>query len=103
MSVLEHVVGLDWDQHNLLKSVDKHGVSVGEAEQVFLNEPLVVAADPKHSAVEARFHALGRSDSGRLLQATFTLRVGGTLLRVISVRDMSRKERKHYEQAEAGS
>ena len=103
MLVLDHVVGFDWDQHNLSKNADKHGVSVGEAEQVFLNEPLVVAADQKHSAVEARFHALGRSDRRRLLQVTFTLRAGGTLLRIISVRDMSLKERMYYEQARAGS
>ena len=48
---------------------------------------------------EPRYHALGRTAEGRLLQATFTVRGGGTLLRVISARDMSRKERRVYEQA----
>lgn len=103
MTLLDQVIGFDWDQHNRLKSVDKHGVSVAETEQVFLNDPLVVAADHRHSAAEARFHALGRSDWHRLLQVTFTLRAGGTLVRVISARDMSRRERKHYEQAAAST
>ena len=103
MAMLDDVVGFDWDQHNWLKSVDKHGVGVTEAEQVFLNEPLVIAADQKHSIHEARFHALGQSDFGRRLQMTFTLRSDGTLIRVISARAMSRREREHCEQARAGS
>ena len=97
---LHSIVGFQWDAGNARKSEDKHGVRQPEAEQVFLNEPLVVAPDDRHSAGEARFHALGRTDSGRMLHVTFTLRSGGTLLRVISARDMSRRERKIYEQEE---
>ncbi len=52
----------------------------------------------QHSQVEARFHALGRSDAGRLLHVTFTLRREGTVIRVISARNMSRKERSRYAQ-----
>jgi len=44
---------------NSRKSVDKHGVTQAEAEQVFFNEPLLVAEDARHSAREARLHALG--------------------------------------------
>ena len=54
--------------------------------------------DMQHSQVEARFHALGRSDAGRLLHVTFTLRREGTVIRVISARNMSRKERSRYAQ-----
>lgn len=53
-------------------------------------------ADSKHSEGEARFHALGHTDDGRRLHITFTLRGGESLLRVISARDMSRKERDAY-------
>jgi hypothetical protein len=53
----------------------------------------------KHSQQELRYHALGRTDDDRLLHATFTLRGDGTLVRVISARDMHRKERSFYEQA----
>jgi uncharacterized protein len=95
--------GFDWDEGNARKN-EKHGVSKAEIEQVFFNAPLVVADDPKHSAAEPRFHALGRTDDDRWLHVTFTARRAGTLLRPISARPMSRKERKIYEQAiEKGS
>jgi len=73
-------------------------VTQAEAEQVFLNEPLVIADDSRHSTSEPRHHALGRRDVGRLLHVTFTLRQDATRIRVISARDMSRKERIRYEQ-----
>lgn len=94
----ERVVGFDWDDGNRRKNADKHGVSQAEAEQLFFNDPLVVTPDLAHSREESRHHALGRTDAGRLLHVTFTLRLGGTLLRVISARDMSHKERARYEQ-----
>lgn len=90
--------GFDWDEGNSRKN-DKHGVTNAEVEQVFLNAPLIVASDVKHSNQERRFHALGRTDADRRLHITFTERGGGTLIRPISARDMSRKERAIYEQA----
>lgn len=95
----QRIVGFDWDEGNERKSVDKHDVSQAEAEQVFFNDPLLTVPDIMHSASERRIHALGRTDDGRLLHITFTLRQNDTKLRVISARDMSRKERNHYEQA----
>jgi uncharacterized protein len=93
------VVGFEWDAGNERKSVDKHGVSQAEAEQAFFNQPLLVLVDERHSAMEPRFHALGRTDAGRRLQITFTLRRDLTLVRVISARDMSAKERVFYEES----
>lgn len=92
------IEGFDWDQGNSRKSTDKHGVSQAEAEQIFFNDPLLVVDDPRHSEREARFHALGRTEAGRLLHVTFTLRDHDTLIRVISARPMHRKERVRYEQ-----
>lgn len=86
--------GFMWDEGNLLKSWEKHGVSGAECEQVFFNRPLVAAPDAKHSGEEPRFYALGRTDEGRFLFLVFTLQ--GSLIRVISGRDMSRRERKEY-------
>lgn len=94
------VTGFDWDAGNARKSADKHGVGQSEAEAVFFNEPLLVLEDPKHSQDEIRFHALGKTDIERRLHVTFTLRKDRTLIRVISARDMHRKERVIYEQAE---
>ena len=95
---LTRITGFDWDEGNSRKSAAKHGVSQAEAEQIFFNEPLLVAPDLGHSEREARLHALGKTDAGRQLHLTFTLRADGTLIRVISARDMSRKERSHYAQ-----
>jgi uncharacterized protein len=55
--------------------------------------------DPAHSQSEPRCYALGKTIDGRRLHLTFTLRDDGKLIRVISARDMHRKERAHYEQA----
>lgn len=96
---LNRIVGFQWDEGNGRKSADKHAVSQSQAEQIFFNEPLLMIADSKHSAAEQRVHALGHTDDGRLLHVTFTLRAEGTLIRVISARDMNRKERGHYGKA----
>lgn len=93
----QRLKGFDWDEGNQRKSAAKHDVSQSEAEQIFFNEPLLVVPDPGHSASEPRFHALGRTEQGRSLHVTFTLRGGGSLIRVISARDMSRKERAIYD------
>ena len=96
---LERVSGFDWDAGNARKNEDKHGVSMAEAEQVFFNAPLLMLQDLAHSQKELRIHALGKTDEGRELHISFTLRKAGTLIRVISARDMHRKERAIYEQA----
>ena len=95
---LANVTGFNWDAGNARKSEDKHGVSMAEAEQVFFNSPLLMLEDLAHSAHEIRLHALGKTDAGRALHVSFTLRSAGTLIRVISARDMHRKERVIYEQ-----
>jgi uncharacterized protein len=98
MLELDKIEGFEWDDGNARKSVDKHGVSQAEAEQVFSNIPLLLRDDERHSTAEARTQALGKTDEGRLLHVTFTLRADGRLIRVISARDMARKERAIYGQ-----
>ncbi len=95
----KQATGFDWDAGNERKSEEKHAVSQFEAEQVFFNQPLLVLEDMKHSQNEERYHALGRANDARLLHITFTLRSDNTLIRVISARDMHRKERIIYEQS----
>ena len=94
---LNKITSFDWDNGNSRKN-DKHGVSSAEAEQVFFNDPLLLVEDTKHSHTEQRYHALGRTDEGRTLHITFTLRQAGERIRVISARDMHKKERAIYEQ-----
>ena len=93
--MFSEVTGFDWDEGNLFKNLEKHSVTHLEAEQLFFNEPLIVNYDEKHSQMELRWYGLGITDTRRLLMVVFTIRQNK--IRVISVRDMSRKERKTYE------
>jgi uncharacterized DUF497 family protein len=96
--LLGNCTGFDWDQGNLLKNWEKHEVSGSECEQIFFNKPLVVGPSEKKSEIENRYFVLGKTDIGRQLFLVFTIRK--QLIRVISARDMSRKERKIYEDHE---
>lgn len=89
----------DWDGGNAEKNWLRHRVSQAESEQVFFNQPLVVAEDELHSGTELRHYALGRTDAGRLLFVVYTLR--GDRVRIISARDMTRREQKDYDYARA--
>jgi uncharacterized DUF497 family protein len=98
MIELPEIIAFDWDDGNRLKS-QKHAVFQTEAEEVFFNRPLLLV-DLGHSEREPRYHALGETRSGRRLHVTYTLRMEGTLIRIISARDMHRKERAIYDQAD---
>ena len=92
--------GFDWDEGNAAKC-QEHGASIAEVESVFLGEPRV-GPDAKHSVVEQRLRAVGRTSKGRHLFVVFTLRRRGgeTLIRPISARYMHKKEITAYEQKE---
>jgi hypothetical protein len=93
------VEGFDWNDGNAGKlAASGRGISPAEVEQVFLNEPLIVGPDQRHSSGEPRFHALGKTDDGSRLFVCFTLRQHETLIRIISARAMNGKERDSYEQ-----
>jgi uncharacterized DUF497 family protein len=99
LDLLLEATGFQWDEGNAEKNWIRHRVSRVECEELFFNTPLIVAPDVPHSAIEPRFYALGQTDRGRRLFAVFTLR--GALIRVISVRDMNKREAKEYERAQA--
>lgn len=91
---LPEFVGFDWSGGNGEKNWQRHHVTPSESEQAFFNQPLLVARDDSRKHSENRFYALGHTDTGRELFIVCTMRE--TLIRVISSRDMSRKERKVY-------
>lgn len=84
-----------WDEGNLQKNYLKHNVSNLEAEEIFANEPIVIIDDPPHSATEKRHLAWGRTNNNRKLAVIFTIRE--KMIRVISARDMNKKERRFYD------
>lgn len=84
----------DWDANNVGKNWKKHKVRFTECEEVFFDADLKIMPDESHSNREKRSLALGKTKEGRLLFVAFTERRGK--IRVISARDMSRKERRAY-------
>ena len=91
--------GFNWDEGNAPKLLARHRVSPAECEQVFFNEPLVIAEDAAHSVKEQRWAAWGHTAEGRALAVVFTLR--GDRIRPLSARDMNRKERRRYAEVQA--
>lgn len=96
--ILEKCLGFQWDDGNVHKNWINHEVTVIECEQVFFNQPLLVVDDLKHSQLEKRYYALGKTDMERKLFIVFTIRE--SLIRVISARDMNKNERKIYAEQE---
>ena len=95
MDLYEKTEGFDWDDGNILKNWIKHGVTAGECEEIFFNEPLLLIDDSQHSQTEKRYLALGKTNEGRILTVIFTIRKNK--IRIISARDQSQKERNFYE------
>jgi uncharacterized DUF497 family protein len=91
---LRRCAGFDWNDGNVGKNWEKHPVSDGECEQAFFNQPLVAMPDHEHSNEEDRILMLGKTESGRRLFVVCTIR--GNLIRVISARNMTRREREVY-------
>ena len=90
--------GFDWDEANVAKNWERHLVTPEEAEDVFFLDPFVLRSDPGHSKREKRYWALGKTAQGRKLFVAFTIR--DKLIRVISARDMSRREDEEYQHHE---
>jgi len=98
---LAECAGFDWDEANSIKNWERHKVTPEEAEDVFFQEPMVLRADTGHATREKRYRALGQTSRGRLLLVAFTVR--RRLIRVISVRDMNRREAEEYRRNEKNS
>ena len=96
--IFDSVEGFEWDEGNIKKNWERHRVSYIECEEVFFNNPIIVSKDISHSTAEDRYFVLGKTDTDRLLFVVFTVR--DVRIRVITARDMNRKERKIYEQTQ---
>lgn len=97
MKTTFHQAAFEWDERNISKNWEKHKVKYTESEEIFLNNPVI--ADIEKNKIlyhEDRKAAYGATDAGRLIFVAFTVR--NNKIRVISARDMSRKERSFYEE-----
>ena len=97
LAELEACVGFQWDDRNSHKNWERHRVSRAECEAVFFNDPFVAAPNVIHSEKESRYYVLGQTARGRRLFVACTIRE--RLIRVVSARPMSRRERRSYDQA----
>lgn len=86
-----------WDEHKNKENQDKHGVSFEEAQTVFFDENALEFFDPDHSREEDRFLMLGISFRFRILLVCHCLRQHGSVIRIISARKATRKEKDRYE------
>jgi uncharacterized DUF497 family protein len=91
----ESLTGFDWDDANVYKNEKKHGLNYKLIEEVFFNEPLLIVEDFLHSIEECRCVAFGRDNKNNKIMVVFTVRDG--LIRIISARIMTKKEKNFYE------
>ncbi len=97
MKILPEPIEFEWDDGNIDKNLIKHNVANQESEEPFSNKPLLLNRDREHSQHEQRFQVLGRTKKDRLLFISFTIR--NRKVRIVSARDMNKKERGYYEKA----
>lgn len=91
----ELITGFEWDAGNKDKNLQKHGVTNEECEEVFFDPDKKILRDVLHSEEEPRSIVLGKTARGRLLFVVLTIRSDN--IRIISARDVNKKERGLYE------
>lgn len=94
MKILDKSIEFEWDKGNVDKNM-KHGVEDKESEEIFGSKKKFFMKDEKHSLKEERYMIWGKTKKDRKLTVFFTLR--NKKVRIISARDMNRKERNTYE------
>ncbi len=95
-------IRFEWDEAKNLSNQRKHGVSFEDASEVF-RDPLFVCLKDRIQDGEQRWQTYGEVDGWLLLMVAHTVReenAGGSVrevIRIISARYASRKERQRYE------
>jgi uncharacterized DUF497 family protein len=82
------VSGFDWDEENTAH-IARHGVSLGEAEQVLEQDPLILRTE------DQKYLAYGQTEAGRYLLVVFAWRPK-RIIRVVTARPMTDGEKKNY-------
>jgi len=96
MDILPDPITFEWDKGNKDKNVKKHNVSNQETEEAFINDPKFILSDEKHTSENETRHMLwGITNHKRFITIIFTIR--NEKIRIISCRDMHKKESREYE------
>ena len=93
---LKKIIGFEWDQGNIDKSYQKHGITIREAEEAFLDKHAFLQEDIQHSEKEERFIAISKTTKNKMLFSIFTIR--NKKIRIILTRPANKKERRLYEE-----
>jgi uncharacterized protein len=88
----------EWDARKAAQNRRKHRVSFQEAATIFGDPMSRTYMDPDHSEGEQRFITVGTSDAGQQLIVAHSDRA--EIIRIISARKTTRREREQYEQDE---
>ena len=88
----------EWDPKKDASNQRKHGVSFDEATSVFSDERALLLDDPEHSVDEERFILFGLSSSLRTLVVCHCFREADSIIRLISARKATKRERDVYQQ-----
>lgn len=86
----------EWDHEKARANQIKHGISFDEASTVFDDSLARIFDNGVHSINERREIIIGHSINDRLLLVSFVERPG-EMIRIISARSPTKKERKDYE------
>ena len=96
MELLKEPLHFQWDAGNKEKNLKKHGVTNEECEEAFFDPHKRILPVAQSAVGELRYLVVGRTRHGRLLFVVFTLRQHA--IRVISARDLNKKECRLYEE-----
>lgn len=88
----------EWDPTKAETNLKKHGVSFDEASSVFDDPLFITLYDVDHSVEEDRYITIGRSNRNRLLLVAHN--EDEEIVRIISARKATNRERQFYEETE---
>ena len=94
MKIIPSPIAFQWDHGNVHKNLHKHGVTNEECEEVFFDHRKLILKDTLHSAKEDRHILVGHTKLNRPLFIIFTVRE--VYVRIISARDLNKKENKLF-------
>ena len=91
------MIEFEWNSAKARSNLKKHGISFEEAQSVFYDEYARQFDDDDHSDEEERFIMLGMSIKSRVLVVCHCERSGGNVIRIVSARKATSKERSFYQ------
>ena len=90
-------INFEWDPTKAVQNLRKHGVTFEEAATAFADDLSITVPDPDHSVDEERFITVGSSSQDRLLMIAHAERED--IIRIVSARLLTPRERRQYEEA----